>query len=351
MKLLLILLFFSPFFSFSQQNYSYKNLALEGGGIRGLAYPGAIQVLEQRGIIKDIENVAGTSAGAITALMMGLGYTGFEIDSILQTLKIQRFNDGKNIFGKIYRVKNEYGIFKGEKFERWISALIKQKTGNPDLTFMQLHQLATHNDKFKNVYCVGTNITQQQLQIFSWKHTPDMQIKTAIHISMCIPVYFKPVAVDSNWKQISIKKAIGNYDLYVDGGMLCNYPVNMFDTCVNGGNPLLCEDVKYNYQTLGLKLESSEQIDHYNKDNTDIVPHKITSVNEYIMALINLMTESLNRKTAGLKNETGRTIYISYNDIFGKPRKVSAATRKMLFDNGVAAANRFFDNKSQGILK
>jgi hypothetical protein len=114
---------------------------------------------------------------------------------------------------------------------------------------------------------------------------------------------------------------------------------------------LVCEEVKYNYRTLGLKLESSEQIDQYNMNNTDIASHKITSVNEYIMALINLMTETLNRKTPGLRNETGRTIYISYNDIFGKPRKVSAATRKILFDNGVIAANKFFDNKSLGTSK
>jgi len=345
MKILLFLICL-PFLSFTQKNYNYKNLVLEGGGIRGLAYPGVLQVLEEKSILKNIENVAGTSAGAITALMIGLGYTSFEIDSILQTLKIQRFNDGKNIFGKIYRMKNEYGIFKGDKFEKWMGELIQQKTGNPNLTFFQLHELNISNNNFKNVYCVGTNISKQRLQIFSWKHTPDMQIKTAIHISMCIPIYFKPVAVDGKWKEVSIKKAKSAYDLYVDGGMLCNYPINMFDTCVNGENPLLCEDVKYNYQTLGLKLESSEQIEHFNRNITNVAPYKITSVNEYIMALINLMTETLNRKDPRLKNETGRTIYISYNDIFGKPRKVSAATRKILFNNGVTAANKFFKDQT-----
>lgn len=349
MKILLLLICL-PFFSFSQQNYPYKNLALEGGGIRGLAYSGALKVLEEKGVIKNIERVAGTSAGAITAVMIALDYSSYEIDSVFKSLKIQQFNDGKDIFGKIYRMKNEYGIFKGEKFEKWIGTLIQNKTGNTDLTFRKLHELHNTNNRFKDLYCTGTNISKQRLQIFSWEHTPDMQIKTAVHISMCIPVYYKPVALDTAWNKVSVKKNKNYYELYVDGGMLCNYPINMFDTCRTGSNPLLCEDVKYNAQTLGLKLESAEQIEQFNNNNTDVAPYKITSVNEYIMALINLMTETLNRKTPGLRNEKGRTIYISYGNIFGKPGKISAKTKKFLYDNGVIAAENFLKKLSTETL-
>ena len=126
---------FLPLFVASQKNYNYKNLVFEGGGIRGLAYPGALKVLEEKGVIKNIERVAGTSAGAITALMLGLGYNSHEIDSIIYTLKIQKFNDGKSIFGKLRRIKKEYGIFKGDKFEKWLGEIIKNKTGNTNTTF------------------------------------------------------------------------------------------------------------------------------------------------------------------------------------------------------------------------
>ncbi len=47
--------------------------------------------------------------------MMSLGYNSYEIDSIIYALKIQQFNDGKNIVGKIRRVRKEYGIYKGDK--------------------------------------------------------------------------------------------------------------------------------------------------------------------------------------------------------------------------------------------
>ena len=70
-------------------------------GSGALAYAGALEVLEQKNILKNVERVAGSSAGAIAGLMISLGYNSTEIDSILQTLKIQEFNDGKDIFGKI----------------------------------------------------------------------------------------------------------------------------------------------------------------------------------------------------------------------------------------------------------
>lgn len=87
MKILLLLIVFLPGFVVSQKNYACKNLVFEGGGIRGLAYPGTLKVLEEKGVIKNSERVAGTSAGAITALMVGLGYNSHEIDSIIYTTK------------------------------------------------------------------------------------------------------------------------------------------------------------------------------------------------------------------------------------------------------------------------
>lgn len=345
MKTLFLLFLICPFVTFSQQNYSYKNLVLEGGGIRGLAYPGALQVLEQKGIIKNIENIAGSSAGANTAMMMALDYNSDEIASVLDKLKLKQFKDGKGIFGIIGRIKNEYGVFKGDRFERWLGQLIKDKTGIPDLTFLQLHELHIKNSNFKDLYCTGTNITQQRLQIFSWQHTPKMQIKTAVHISSCIPLYFKPVAVDSSWRKVSIKKNKYPYDLYVDGGMLANYPINIFDTCINGGNPLICDKVKYNNQTLGLKLEREEQIKQFNNNSTDVAAYNIKSLNDYLDALLNEMMEALGRKTPYLNNEIGRTIYISHGKISGKLKKISPVIKKQLFDNGVMAAQKFFDIK------
>ena len=231
MKFTFLFFLLLPAFVFSQYYYQYKNLVLEGGGVRGLAYAGALEVLEQKDILSHIEKVAGSSAGAIAGLMISLGYNPHEIDSILQTLKIQEFNDGKDIFGKIKRIRKEYGIYKGDKFENWLADLIFSKTGDSNTTFLQLHQLRQKDSAYKDFYCTGTNVSRQQLEVFSWEKWPQMKLKTAVHISGCIPFYFKPVPIDSLGNEVSLKDTLDSYDLYVDGGTLCNYPINIFDSC------------------------------------------------------------------------------------------------------------------------
>ena len=343
MKLCFVAILLIPSLVFCQYDYQYKNLALEGGGVRGLAYAGALEVLEQKGILSHVERVAGSSAGAIAGLMISLGYNAKEIDSILQTLKIQEFNDGKDIFGKIKRVKKEYGVYKGDKFEKWLAGLIFKKTGNPNTTFLQLHELHEGNNDFKDFYCTGTNVTKQQLEILSWEKWPQTTLKTAVHISGCIPFYFKPVPIDSLGNEVSLKDTLCNYDLYVDGGTLCNYPVSMFDSCTDNGNPLTSEHVIYNPQTLGLKLERDEQIKALSDGNTAIAPYDIKNMKQYTHAVMNLVMENVNRKTPDLGNEKGRTIYISYGDISARVRKISPAQKKMLHDKGVMAATKFFN--------
>jgi NTE family protein len=341
-----VLFFIFPAICISQNKYSYKNLALEGGGVRGLAYAGALEVIEQKNILTNIEKVAGSSAGAIAGVMISLGYNAEEIDSILQTLKIQEFNDGKNIFGKIKRVKKEYGVFKGVKFENWLGNIIYSKTGDSNTTFLQLHQLHNNNKVFKEFYCTGTNITRQKLEVLSWEKWPHMRLKTAVHISSCIPFYFKAVPIDSIGNEVSLKDTLSNYDLYVDGGMLCNYPVNMFDSSTTGENVLTGTHIIYNPETLGLKLEREDQIKEYSTGVADIAPYDIKNMKQYTSAVMNLVMEKLNRQTPDLSNEKGRTIYISYGEISGRVREISLKEKKLLHDNGVAAANKFFNELS-----
>jgi NTE family protein len=48
------------------------NLAMRGGGVRGIAYVGAIEVLDEDNILGDIERVSGTSAEAANAMLLAL---------------------------------------------------------------------------------------------------------------------------------------------------------------------------------------------------------------------------------------------------------------------------------------
>ncbi|WP_106225170.1 patatin-like phospholipase family protein [Legionella pneumophila] len=50
-----------------------KNLVFRGGGSKGVAYVGALQSLSEQGVLENIENVAGSSAGAMTAAIVACG--------------------------------------------------------------------------------------------------------------------------------------------------------------------------------------------------------------------------------------------------------------------------------------
>jgi NTE family protein len=338
MKKLLPVIFFLLLTDFALAQY--KNLVFEGGGTRGLAYAGAVFSLEQKGVLQHIEKVGGTSAGSIIALMLSMGYTSKEIDSIMFELKIQRFNDGNGgLVGKYKRAKKYYGIHKGDVFEEWLEELIGKKTNNPFFTFAQLDSLCRQNKNFRQFACVGTNLSKQRSETFSFATSPNMQLKTAVRISCSIPFFYEPVLIDSVGNEIKERVKGYNYQVYADGGILANYPVNIFDSCKNLGNPLFCDSIFFNKETLGFKLDRKEQVDQY-ASSTDITPYNIQTLKEYGAAFFNLVMETMNRKGT-LMNEKGRTIYIPYSDLFSNPKKVSEAEKKEMYESGKKATDDF----------
>ncbi|MBI1781389.1 MAG: patatin-like phospholipase family protein [Sphingobacteriales bacterium] len=342
MKKLLLLALVLPLISIAQQTI-YTNLVFEGGGIRGLAYAGALKALEEKGILNNIEKTGGTSAGAIAALMVSLNYSPKEIDSIMRNLDLEDFNDGRGGFiGKYTRLKRDYGMYHGRYLSKWLEEIIAAKTGNANTTFTELHELHLKDKSFKDLYCTGTNVSKQVVEVFSFESTPGMYLKTAVRISGSIPIYFDPVYIDSTGREPEELVEGKEYQLYVDGGLIANYPIGIFDTCLNGSNPLWCDQLKFNKATLGLKLERPQQIDSFHHSSTTIPPYKIKSLNDYLIAFTNLMMETLNRKSPGLENEKGRTIYISYGDISSRIRKTSENEKDALFSNGYKAVQAFF---------
>ena len=341
MKMLTLLLF--PYFSLAQLKPVYKNLALEGGGLRGIAYAGAFKVLEENGTMQQIENIAGSSAGAIAGFMIAIGYKASEIDSILMSLKFQKFNDGKGgLIGKYKRIRRKFGMYRGDKYEIWLKEMLIKKTGNADLTFMELHQLKLNNKNYKDLFCTGTNISKQRLEVFSYKTTPSFSVATAVRISGGVPLYFTPIALNDSLQKIKKSDTSAYINYYVDGGMLCNYPISMFDSCKHGEIPLLCNDLIFNPETLGIKLERKEQIDLFLKNSIEIPPYKPKKISDYLAAFANLLIETMARKYPGLLNEKGRSIYIDYGNFNPKVKKVSIKNKRMLYENGRAGVLQFF---------
>jgi NTE family protein len=194
--------------------YPFKNLVFEGGGVKGVAFGGALNVLTKRGILDQIVRVGGTSAGAITAAMVALGYDADYIKQEMLGLDFNQFKDG-NFLGDVGRLFKKYGWYKGDTFLKFMEGQIANRTGTPDTTFDDLHNAISPENGFRDLYVVGTDLTTRQYQVFSYESTGDVKIADAVRISMSIPLFFASRTFDN--------------DVFVDGGVLNNYPVTLFD--------------------------------------------------------------------------------------------------------------------------
>ena len=200
----------------------YRALVLEGGGVKGIAYGGAIRALEDAGFVAGVENFAGSSAGAQAAALLAAGYSGSELTRALLQTRFEELLDGSSMAGKMpnplgnwRRLQHEFGWFKGRALERRIDELLQAKTNATNTTFAEL--LAQTG---KRLRLSATGVSTASLQWLDAESTPDVPIATAVHASSAIPFFYTPVEIDG----------IG---LIVDGGVLRNLPFDAFDDIVN----------------------------------------------------------------------------------------------------------------------
>tara|TARA_B110000977_G_scaffold3102_1_gene4264 strand:- start:596 stop:1630 length:1035 start_codon:yes stop_codon:yes gene_type:complete len=327
---ILLLFFVNVVFS---QEAKYENLVFEGSGIRGIAYCGVLSELEKNNIIEDIVKVGGTSAGAITALMVALGYTSDEVFDIISDTKFQKFNDGQFIFvGGFSRLKSQYGWYKGTAFSRWLDKIIAAKTGNPDITFSELK-----NSGYKQLYVTATCLNKQRLLVFSEHTYPQMKVKDAVRISMSIPLYFEAVFIDSVGNVYNNNKP--NLDVVVDGGIVGNYPIFIFDSLrLDWSNNQIRIP---NFKTLGIRIDSDLQIksDSLSKE---LVPIQINKMSDFLQAFYILILENLNRIPL-IPEDWQRTISVSSVGISPKLKKLSKEQKESLVKSGEFSTKNFLN--------
>lgn len=311
-----------------------KNLVFEGAGMRGLAYAGVIEALETNGIIDQVERVGGTSAGAITAMMISLGYNSEEIRQILSETEFQKFNDG--VVGGISRMKKNFGWFHGDKFTEWIESHLVAKTGNADITLVELVE-----DGFLPIYMVATCVNKQELYVLSHETYPNMKVKDAVRASISIPLYFKAIFIDDQGSTYENYEDGENLDILVDGGIIGNYPIFLFDSL----QVLSANETRRipNMSTLGFRIDSEEQI------RQDSISRKITSqeidgFKNYVSALYIFTMESLNRNQM-MDEDWARTVSISSVGIGPMIKKFSEEDKNALVNSGNVSTLKYLEEQ------
>ncbi|WP_400193125.1 patatin-like phospholipase family protein [Hymenobacter sp. B81] len=329
---------------------TYRNLVMEGGGIRGIAYGGALQELEARGVLAGIERVGGTSAGAIQAALLAVGYAPREIVEVINSTPVQRLNDGRFIFfGGSHRLLKQYGWYRGDQFSRYLSELVGRQTGRPNLTLGELHQLAREQPgRYRDLYTTGTNLTRQRVEVFSHETHPHLRVADAVRISMSIPLYFRAVLLDEQGRVLTDKPAPDQrVQVLVDGGLLANFPVDLFDypRYLPAGPAPDARGRVFNPETLGLRLDRPEQIalDTAATGRQALAPYDIHSFGSYVGALYNVAIENLN---PAQPRDWQRTVSINTAGFNPRIKRMSAAQKQQLVESGQAGARAFLQREA-----
>lgn len=199
----------------------FDNLAFEGGGAKGIAYVGAVQVLEEEGLYpRHVRRVAGTSSGSFLAAMLAVGCPADELEHLLfETDLAAVMRDARfGLLSGLYNMVTLYGLNPGARLLDFLGDRLRERTGSEDVTFRQVLERCGRE------LCVPvTNLTRMCTEYCHPKTTPDMPVRLAVGMSMSLPVLMVPYRIQRQSGRLV------EADLYTDGGLLCNFPVHAFD--------------------------------------------------------------------------------------------------------------------------
>lgn len=318
----------------AERNYEQcVDLVLEGGGVKGIGLAGAYSVLEESGF--EPQNVAGTSAGAITAALIAARYSADELKEIILSLDFAQFQDEGwedriPVVDRTVSIILDQGIYEGKRFYEWMRELLAAKGVH---TFADLVTEWGDDPRYRSrLQVIASDVTGRQLLVLPRDagllglEADELEVATAVRMSMGIPIFFEPVRVKN--------PTTGREHIIVDGGMLSNFPVWLFD-CPENEEP--------DWPTFGLllveadpKTPLSERLPAAERD------WGVAPLLAYLKSMAHTMMEAHDRLYVD-KAQYARTIPIPTLGVgtteFGLSRERALA----LYDSGRTAAERFLE--------
>jgi NTE family protein len=302
------------------------DLVLEGGGVKGIGLVGALSVLEERGWT--FNRVAGTSAGSIVGALVAAGYSAAELSTIMHDIDYKEFRDGGLLdhvwLGKALSVIFEDGIYGGNYLKKWLGEQLakKAKTTFDDMKRLD-PQSSLPREKQYGLVVMASDITNGYLRRLPWDYGAygidggGEEVVNAVRASMSIPFFYKPA---------KLRDADGNDCWMVDGGMLSNFPIDVFDR-TDGQRP--------RWPTIGIKLSS--------RPTPAEGSLHIHGTFEMAKAMISTMTGFYDRMHLDLPATVARTIFVDTTGVRATDFDLSSATADQLYQNGRDAATKFLD--------
>jgi NTE family protein len=186
-----------------------KILVLSGGGIKGIAHIGVFQALEEHGILANIEEFAGTSAGSLIIGFYLLGYSPKELWDFVKKFELKKL---LNI--DISSFLEKHGLDNGKYIDYVIKRLIVAKGFNSNMTLKDLYDHCQKKFNFTTV-CWNTG----KVMYMNHENFGDLELWKALRMSSAVPIFYTKIR--------------HNGLSYIDGGCIDNYPIQLFKDKVN----------------------------------------------------------------------------------------------------------------------
>jgi tetratricopeptide (TPR) repeat protein/ankyrin repeat protein/predicted acylesterase/phospholipase RssA len=359
-----------------------ENLVFKGGGPKGIAYLGAVKVLYSKGALKYVKRVAGTSAGAINSTLMAFNYSYDEMLDLLGSTSIESWLDHpltvkslkesikKNLsireaFEAVKKIVKYYatpiglvtdtfralwhctGGCEGKVFQAWIEASIAKKSGIHLCTFGELRGLIEQGKPFRHLHVIASRLEPSQIFYFNSedKQWDDVIISDAVRASMSIPIAFVPHIIH---KKINGKRTpCPELGFFVDGGLLYNLPIEIFDR-----KKFLVQDIPeeekncviFNKRTLGFSLYSQEE-----KELPD--PEKIETVGKLLKTTVGLFYKAEDLLRQMNPYNMHRVIEIDNQGVDLLEFALSDEKKTKLIQSGERATTGFYEKLGEEVQK
>ncbi|TGA96401.1 hypothetical protein E4665_15715 [Sporolactobacillus shoreae] len=290
------------------------DIVFSGGGIKGFAFVGALARLEKSGY--RFKRAAGTSAGSIVAALLMAGYTASEMKKLMDGMDTRQLLDApariRFPFYKWLRVYFRMGLYRGEKLEHWLEKALADKGISvfSDLPPGSLKMIVSDVSKGKMVVIPD--------DLPDYGINPDsFSVARAVRMSAGLPFFFEPVSLfDGN----------GERSLIVDGGILSNFPIWIFDM-EEGGLPAR--------PYLGIQTTQGDKGEHAGIQNAF----------ELFRGIFTAMHEAHDERTIQ-RIKDSNLIVIPIKNVTTKDFQISVEERSRLYQLGVERTDRFLQKWS-----
>lgn len=247
------------------------DLVLDCGGVRGVAFLGALEALEDGG--HEFDRLLGTSIGGLVAAMLATGHDArsirefvfddasgrLSITNVLEpyppfsaaeisasaTRELLRGLDfsfvpnvvegtaddmlarsmmNRGRFYELFSILERMAVRQDEQFMAWLSDLFNTRAGGEDWAAMGLREL--YEKTGHSLTVIASDITTASMLVLNHSTAPDLPLKWAVRMTANVPYLFPPVVWRPEWGRYSQNRLDDH--LIVDGGLLAEFPIEFF---------------------------------------------------------------------------------------------------------------------------